>query len=89
MDLVAHTSVFDAPFRLRLEGITQALQHSGASATEAANEAYRALYRTVLQQAQTLADVDVIYLLAWGTALMVPLAFLMKRPRPGAAAMGH
>ena len=41
-----------------------------------------------IQQAQTLAYVDVLYLLAWTTALMVPLAFLMKRARPGAA-MGH
>ncbi len=89
VDLVAHTSLFDTPFRLRLEALSQALQHSGSSATEAANEAYRALYRIVLQQAQTLAYVDVLYLLACATALMVPLAFLMKRPRPGAAAMGH
>ena len=47
------------------------------------------LYRTVLQQAQTLAYVDVVYLLGWSTALMVPLAFFMKRSRPGTAAMGH
>ena len=47
------------------------------------------LYRTVLQQAQTLAYVDVIYLLAWTTALMVPLAFFMKRPSTNTQAMGH
>jgi len=88
VDLVAHTSQFDAPFRARLEQLTHALQHSGSSATDAVNEAYRALYRMVLQQAQTLAYVDVLYLLAWATALMVPLAFLMKRAKPGAA-MGH
>ena len=88
VNLVAHTSLFDAPFRARLEGLTRTLQHSGSSASDAANEAYRALYRLVLQQAQTLAYVDVLRLLAWGTALMVPLAFLMKRARPGAA-MGH
>jgi len=88
VNLVAHTSLFDAPFRARLEGLTRTLQHSGSSASDAANEAYRALYRLVLQQAQTLAYVDVLQLLAWGTALMVPLAFLMKRARPGAA-MGH
>jgi len=88
VDLVAHTSLFDAPFRMRLEELTHALQHSGSSASEAASEAYRGLYRIVLQQAQTLAYVDVLYLLAWATALMVPLAFFMKRPRPGAA-MAH
>jgi DHA2 family multidrug resistance protein len=88
-DLVTHTTLFDAPFRDRLQSITQALQHSGASASAAANEAYRVLYRTVLQQAQTLAYIDVLYLLALGTAIMVPLAFLMKRPQSGGAAMGH
>jgi DHA2 family multidrug resistance protein len=88
VDLVAHTSLFDAPFRARLESLTHALQQSGSSATDAVNEAYRALYRVVLQQAQVLAYVDVIYVLAWGSALMIPLAFLMKRARPGAA-MGH
>ncbi|HTA93924.1 MAG TPA: DHA2 family efflux MFS transporter permease subunit [Polyangiaceae bacterium] len=89
VELVRHTSLFDAPFRERLAEITLALQHSGASASDAAIQAYRALYRTVLQQAQTLAYVDVLFLMGCGTALMVPLAFLMKRPRPGAAAMGH
>ncbi len=89
VDLVAHTSLFDAPFRDRLTSITRALQHSGASASDATLEAYRALYRTVIQQAQTLAYVDVLYLLAWACGLMAPLAFIMKRPRAGAAAVGH
>ena len=89
VDLVAHTSLFDAPFRERLRGISLALQHSGASASTAATQAYRALYRSLLQQAQTLAYIDVLYLLGWGTALMIPLAFFMKRPRAGAPAMGH
>ena len=89
VDLVSHTSFLDTPFRLRFEALVASLQHSGSSASEAAAEAYRVLYRTVLQQAQTLAYVDIVYLLAWSTALMVPLAFFMKRPRPGAAAGGH
>jgi DHA2 family multidrug resistance protein len=89
VELVRHTSLFDAPFRARLDAITRALEHSGASASDAAREAYGALYRTVLQQAQTLAYVDVIFLIACGTALMIPLALLMQRPKPGAAAMGH
>jgi MFS transporter, DHA2 family, multidrug resistance protein len=88
-ELVRHTSLFDAPFRDRVDSITRALQHSGASASDAAAEAYRSLYRTVLQQAQTLAYVDVLFLMACGTAVMVPLAFFMKRPPQGGAAMGH
>jgi DHA2 family multidrug resistance protein len=89
VDLVAHTSLLDPAFRDRLASITRSLEHSGASASDAATEAYRVLYRTVLQQAQTLAYVDVLYLLACATGIMVPLAFIMKRSRPGKAAMGH
>jgi len=90
VNLVSHTSLFDAPFRERFESVSRALQHAGSSASDAANEAYRVLYRTLLQQAQTLAYIDVLYLLAWSTALMVPLAFFMKRPKTeGGPAMGH
>jgi DHA2 family multidrug resistance protein len=89
VELVRHTSLFDAPFRDRVDSITRALQHSGASASDAAAEAYRSLYRTVLQQAQALAYVDVLFLMACGTAIMVPLAFFMKRPPQGGATMGH
>lgn len=88
-NLVAHTSLFDAPFRERLESMVRALQHSGSSASEATQEAYRAMYRVVVQQAQTLAYIDVLYLFAWGSALMVPLVFFMKRPASGAAMGGH
>ena len=89
VELVRHTTLFDAPFRERLDSITRALEHSGASTSDAALQASRALYRTVLAQAQTLAYVDVLFLIACGTAVMVPLAFLMKRPTPGAASMSH
>jgi DHA2 family multidrug resistance protein len=89
VELVRHTTLFDAPFRDRLDAVTRALEQSGSSASDAAHQAYGAVYRTVLMQAQTLAYVDVIYLMAWGAALMIPLAFLMKRPKPGGAALGH
>ena len=88
-ELVRHTTPFDLPFQDRLTQFTRALEHAGASASDAAHQAYAALYRTVLQQAATLAYVDVLYLMACATAVMVPLAFLMKKPKPGAAAMGH
>jgi DHA2 family multidrug resistance protein len=88
-ELVRHTSLFDAAFRTRLEAIEAALRAAGHDGVRAANEAYAMLYRAALVQAQTLAYIDVLFWFGCGSALMVPLAFLMKRPRPGAASMGH
>ncbi|WP_394838014.1 DHA2 family efflux MFS transporter permease subunit [Pendulispora rubella] len=87
-ELTTHTTLFDAPFRDRLAGITAALQAAGTSAADATLKAYRAIYGTVLGQAQTMAYMDVLYILACGTVLMVPLTFFMKRAR-GPANMGH
>jgi DHA2 family multidrug resistance protein len=87
--LTEHTSLFDEAFRQHVEQLARALLGAGKSASEGRILAYRALYRSVLQQAQTLAYIDVLLLLAWATAVMIPLAFIMKRPRPGAAAMAH
>ncbi|WP_394848514.1 DHA2 family efflux MFS transporter permease subunit [Pendulispora brunnea] len=87
-ELTTHTTLFDAPFRDRLAGITAALQAAGTSAADASLKAYRAMYSMVLGQAQTLAYIDVMFILACGTMLMVPLTYFMKRAR-GPAAMGH
>ena len=89
VDLTSHTSLFDAPFRERFESMSRAFEHAGASASDAATQSYRALYRLVLTQAQTLAYIDVLYLLAWSTALMVPLVFFMKRPSGSSAPAAH
>jgi len=87
-ELTNHTTLFDAPFRDRVTGIAATLQEAGTSAADATLKAYRAIYNIVLGQAQTMAYMDVLYILACGTTLMVPLTFLMKRAR-GPATMGH
>ena len=73
----------------RLSGLALAMQRAGSSSADAARRAYAALGRQLAQQSQTLAYLDVLYLLAWFTAIMIPLVFLTRRARPGAAAMGH
>ncbi len=80
----------NALLRERLEAVTRALQHGGASATDAARQAYGAIYRQVIAQAQTLAYLDVFFLLGCFTAVMVPLVFLTRRiQRHGPAPAGH
>ena len=72
----------------RLEAIAQGLVHAGSSSAGAMRQAYGALYRQLLQQAQTLAYLDAFYLLAWFSVAMVPLVFL-TRPVKGGAVGGH
>ena len=72
-----------------LAGLSAAVERAGTSSADAARRAYAILGRQLAQQAQTLAYLDVLYLLAWFTAVMVPLVFLARRARAGAAAVGH
>jgi len=43
----------------------------------------------VIRQAQTLAYIDVLVVLAIFTAIMVPAVLLTRRARPGAAVTAH
>ena len=72
----------------RLAGIAQSLQHAGASAATATRQAYGAVYRQLIQQAQTLAYLDALFVLACFTAIMVPLVLLTRRGA-GGAPMAH
>ena len=44
------------------------------------------LYQEVLRQASMLSFNDTFYVLAIATAILIPLAFLLRKGRPGAAA---
>jgi len=72
----------------RLQAIAQALQHAGVSAAQSTKMATAAIYRQVIQQAQTLAYLDVLFVLACFTAVMVPLVLLTRRAARGPT-MGH
>jgi hypothetical protein len=47
-----------------------------------------AVYDQLVKQAQTLAYLDVLWLLAAFCAVMIPLVLVTRKPRPGAA-MAH
>jgi DHA2 family multidrug resistance protein len=87
--LVAHLDAGNQDLQARLQAIARALTHAGSTSVEAARQAYGALYRSVAQQAQTLAYLDVLWLFGCFTLAMVPLVFLARRPKPGAAAVAH
>ena len=87
-NLVAHV-VPSPSLSARVESISQALQHAGIGAAQAAKMAYGSIYGQVIKQAQTLAYLDVLWLLAIFTAVMVPAILLTRPVKPGSAAMGH
>jgi len=73
----------------RLAAIGQHLQQLGVGAVDSTKMAYGQIYREVIRQAQTLAYIDVLVVLAIFTAIMVPAVLLTRQSRPGAAAMAH
>jgi len=87
--LVAHTDSSNPALLAKLHGIAAALERAGTSSVDATRKAYGAIYRQVLQQAQTLAYIDVLIVFAVFTGLMVPLVLLTKKAAPGKVQMGH
>ncbi len=76
-------------FQAHLGALTQAMVHKGLSSADASRRAARAIYGQLLQQATTLAYIDVLRIFAVMAALMVPMLLFTKAPRTGKAAMGH
>ncbi len=67
-------------------GLDQALAHALArhfSSTNAASYAAGQIYRMMTQQAQTLAYIDTIHVLVILLACLIPIGYLMKKPRFG------
>ena len=86
--LVENVQPGDPALLERLQGIASYLQHAGISATQSTKLALAAVYRQVIVQAQTLAYLDVLFVFACFTAVMVPLVLLTRRAA-GGPAMGH
>jgi len=88
-NLAEHLDAGNQLLAARMAGIARALQHAGSTSVEAARQAYGAVYRQLVQQAQTLAYQDVLFLLACFTGAMVPLVFLTRRVQAGRTAPAH
>jgi DHA2 family multidrug resistance protein len=87
--LSAHVDAGSQTVAERLAAMAAQLQHAGIAASHATQMAYGRLYQQLLQQAATLAYLDVLVVLSVFAALMVP-AVLMTRPvKPGKPAMAH
>src|SRR5438270_12115769 len=87
-DLASHLTTTSQAFQNQLSAITQAMTRAGYSAADASERAYRMVYGRVQQQAAALAYNDVIFIFAIACGIMVPLAFLMQKNKPGAGPGG-
>jgi DHA2 family multidrug resistance protein len=79
--LGTHVSGFDTNVRMLLDQIRGAFIARGMDFTSASSAAYAALAGMVQKQAVMVAFVNLFRLLALVFAIVVPLVFLMKKPR--------
>ena len=88
--LNAHTVTGNGPFDALTSGLAHAWKQHGASGPDAAQRAGAQIYSMAQIQARLLSYVDAVWVMVALTALLIPLPFLMKRPKKRAAApMGH
>jgi MFS transporter, DHA2 family, multidrug resistance protein len=79
--LVAHVYGASTKYRAMQHGIAGALQQGGYSAADATTHAAAQIYNLMLQQARVLAYIDTVHVLVIFTACLIPIGYLMKKPR--------
>lgn len=87
--LSSHVSPGDPDLQNTLTSIGERLMNAGAGSVDAMHQAYGQIARTVSQQANILAYIDVIEIFAIACLAVVPLLFLAKRNEAGKATVGH
>jgi DHA2 family multidrug resistance protein len=89
--LVSNTVSGNGPFdRMRAGLISAWLHNGGGGGPDAAQRAGAQIYGMTQIQARLLSYVDAIWVMVALTAILIPLPFLMKRPKKiGAAPVGH
>jgi DHA2 family multidrug resistance protein len=79
--LSAHVYGGSAGYLAMKQGLTGAMEKHGYSAADAATHSTAQIYNLMLQQARTLAYVDTVHVLVILTACLIPIGYLMKKPR--------
>jgi DHA2 family multidrug resistance protein len=89
--LSQHTTRFDRSLQNEVKAFSLRLVHSGSSVAGARRRAYGLLYRAVRGQVQTLAYIDIFWVLTIAASIMFALSFIVRRNDPkagGEVAMG-
>jgi DHA2 family multidrug resistance protein len=79
--LSAHVYSASTNYRALQQGISGALQVRGYSPADATIHSIAQIYNIMLQQARLLAYVDTVHMLVLLTACLIPIGYLMKKPR--------
>jgi DHA2 family multidrug resistance protein len=88
--LGAHTVNGDRPFEALRSGLTGAWMQRGAARPDALQHAGAQIYGMAQIQARLLAYVDSVWVMVALTAILIPLPFLMRRPKKtDPPPMGH
>jgi DHA2 family multidrug resistance protein len=88
--LGAHTFSGNGPFDAMRFGLIGAWRRLGSAMPDAMQKAGAQIYGMAQIQARLLAYVDVIWIMVFLTAILIPMPFLMKRPAKAVPApMGH
>ena len=81
--LALHTTGSDLAFQNQINGLGRQLVASGISPADSQGNALARAYQSMLAEAQTLAYLDVYWVLAVGAAIMFVLTFIVRRNDPG------
>ena len=87
--LSQHLSPASAPLQRIVHGASMALQARGSSPALALQQAYGLVYSMVSRESLMLAYVDTFRILAVLILCLVPIVFVVKKPKGGAAIPVH
>lgn len=87
--LIEHAAPSDLGYQQTLDQMTRFFQAQGASPSDAASQAIAWIGRTLQQQVDFLAYIDVFWSLAIIAALLIPIAATLRSIDLGAPARGH
>ncbi|MGY4486317.1 MFS family permease [Bradyrhizobium sp. LM3.2] len=87
--LIEHAAPSDLGYQQTIETMTRFFQAQGSNASDAASQAVAWVGRTLQQQVDLLAYIDVFWTLAIIALLMIPTAAVLRPIKLGAPARGH
>jgi len=83
--LSQHTTRFDRSVQNQVRALSLRLVHSGSSVADAPKRAYGLLYRAMGGQVETLAYIDIFWVLTIAASIMFLLAFIVRKNDPKAS----
>lgn len=87
--LIEHAAPSDLGYQQTIETMTRFFQAQGSNASDAASQAVAWVGRTLQQQVDLLAYIEVFWTLAIIAVLMIPTAAVLRPIKLGAPARGH